>query len=411
MTTAKTRQIIMIILFLMLSAGIAFLLYFVFFRQLPEQLNLQEPVIKGSQSELPGSNLAKPSDIIPGETAIPGLPTPGSGFNAPVQTITSSIIETEELNPSETQAIQLNSNGSDLNFYDKENGIFYKASPNGQIQELSDKVFFDVETVAWSANSTKGILEYPDGSNIYYNFQTKEQVTLPKNWSEFKFNPSGTQIAFKELNDNPDLQWISVANPDGSGRKTVEHMGINDDKVTISYSPNNEIIAYYAEPAGIGRSRLFFIGKNEENFKATVVDGYNVESQWNPSGKQLLYSSIQADTEYIPELWIVNAQGESIGQNRINLGLNTWADKCTFSSETVLYCAVPIGLDIGAGLEKSLSYSLEDEIYRIDLETGQKTLVAKTDTAASINQISVTKDESTVYFVDNNEKTLQKVQL
>ena len=116
-----------------------------------------------------------------------------------------------------------------------------------------------------------------------------------------------------------------------------------------------------------------FIGKNNENLKATYVEGYNVQSKWTNDGEQLLYSSISSKDNFNPRLWIVNARGNTIGTNRIDLGLNTFADKCNFAGETTLYCAVPDSLERGVGLQPDVNDGVSDTIYKIDLKTGQKT--------------------------------------
>src|SRR3989338_2714976 len=53
----------------------------------------------------------------------------------------------------------------------------------------------------------------------------------------------------------------------------------------------------------------------------------------DPDGQSLLYSVSSPASEYKPALWIANAAGDSIGENRRSLGLNTWADKCAFRDE------------------------------------------------------------------------------
>ena len=77
--------------------------------------------------------------------------------------------------------------------------------------------------VTWSPTQTASILEYPDGSNIYYDFDTKRQVTIPKHWEEFSFAPQGDRITSKSIGFSPENRWIVSANPDGTDVKIVAY--------------------------------------------------------------------------------------------------------------------------------------------------------------------------------------------
>lgn len=414
----KTKQILLIILLFAAAFGIGVVMYFVFFRGLPLPSTPEEEILPGEEvtTVLPeaGEGIL-PEEIIPEGIEPEGLPTIVDIEEEFPEFITPTaegvITETTNLSLASVQNPHLNSNGMDISYYDKENGKFYKINNLGQIQELSDKVFHEVENVTWSPDASKTIMEYPDGTKTFYDFSTQTQTTLPSHWEDFSFNSNGSEIVFKELDSNPDFQWVSVASPDGTGKKGIEQMGIFSDKVTVSYSPNNQIIAYSEEAVGDNRTQLYFLGKNGENFKATTVEGYEVESKWTPDGDKLLYSAISDDTDYNPVLWIVDSSPNSIGQNRINLGLNTWPDKCHFTDSETLYCAVPQVLEEGMGLEKSLAQDSADDIYRINLRTGAKTKVGETDINASINSIIVSQDQSTLYFTDNSQNNLHKIRL
>jgi len=67
---------------------------------------------------------------------------------------------------------------------------------------------------------------------------------------------------------------------------------------------------------------------------------------------------------------VVNATGDEIGTGRKKLNVDTWADKCTFYSDSKLYCAVPEKLDEGAGLFPELAKTTKDNLYQIDPTTG-----------------------------------------
>ena len=407
----RIKQALLIALLLGGAAAIAFALYFVFFRTISERPSTEDIIVEPIEpSLLPIAIEGQPTILTPPPTDDFGLTTgipevPGTpiaeGF----------VTETVNLSQEEATSITLSANGNTINYYSDTDDRFYRIDQNGQIQELSDEAFVNVQDVQWSPDSSQGILTYPDGTKQYYNFDTGEKATLPSNWEEFSFSPNSQQIAFKERSDNPDFEWISIANPDGTGKQIIQHMGINADRVSVTWSPNNEIVGHYWEGAGEDRSILYFVGKNDENFKGTYVEGANIQSKWTSNGEQLLYSAISSQDGYNPRLWIVNARGNMIGTNRIDLGLNTFADKCTIANDTTVYCAVPEFLERGAGLEPSVADSVPDSIIKIDLTTGQQTKIAETDIGASIDQLVVTSDESNIFFTDAESQNLRRLRL
>lgn len=412
MLNEKTKRILMIIIFIIFVCLIAFLLYFVFFRSIQEKIQTPNQPAIGPTTNLPSTQESTPSEEVPTTEEPIGLPDIGiSEIPTATPTAEGGVTQTEQLTNDETiKDITLRADGSELAFYNEDDGKFYRIDKNGNRQALSDKIFHNVDSVSWSPNSREAILEYPDGSNIYFDFTTQKQVTLPSNWTEFEFNQSSSQIAFKEVSDNPDFSWLSVANPDGSNKHSIKHLGINADKTTVSYSPSNQVLAYYLEPSGT-EQKAFFVGPNDENYKAALIDGYGVETQWTPNGDKLLYSAYSDKTDYVPELWIIDAQGDTIGRNRINLGLNTSASKCTMSNQTTVYCAVPQTNTFGSGLEPSIDSDIADDIYKIDLQTGSKIKVAETDINANIKQLIVDKNQDTLFFVENGSDNLYKMEL
>jgi hypothetical protein len=112
-----------------------------------------------------------------------------------------------------------------------------------------------------------------------------------------------------------------------------------------------------------------------------------------------------------PSLWIVNAQGNDIGQDRINLGLSTWASKCSFASNTEVYCAVPKDLPEGAGLFPELADKTADILYKIDTTTGNKKLIAIPENASNISNIMVASGQTILYFTDKATGKIYSIQL
>lgn len=346
-------------------------------------------------------------------TGSTGLPTQSGGTNTNQvsQTASGGITQTNELNQVPSLGVTLSKNGSNLQYYDKSDGKFYQIDENGNITALSDKVFYDVETVTWSPDKNTAILEYPDGSNIVYDFDSEKQITLPKHWEEFDYSNNGDQIVTKSLGLDPDNRYLIVANEDGSKATAIEPLGDNENIVQTSWSPNNQSIAMYTKGVDFNRQEVFFVGLNGENFKSMTVEGRDFRSTWSPEGDRLLYSVYSSDNDMNPMLWIVDAQGESIGNDRQSLGVETWADKCTFADSSNIYCAVPENLEEGSGLFPELALESNDNLYKIDTQTGLKTLVAIPDGEYNMSDLILSDNGKYLYFTDETTERIYKIEL
>ncbi|MBP6859619.1 MAG: hypothetical protein KBC69_03315 [Candidatus Magasanikbacteria bacterium] len=304
------------------------------------------------------------------------------------------------------------SNAGDFRFYNANDGKFYRVMPDGRLEKLSDEVFYNTQKITWAKNKNQAIIEYPDSAKIVYNFDTKKQVTLPKHWEDFSFSSDGNQIAAKSLGLDPSNRWLITVNSDGTGAKLIEPMGENADKVIVNWSPNQQVAAFSqtGAPQGGERREVLFVGLNGENFKSTIVDGSGFLPQWSTTGKKLLYSIYSSRSDFKPELWIVDSQGDSIGNNRKLLQLNTWADKCTFGNDDTIYCAVPRDLPTGAGMSRGITTYNYDDLYKIDLKTGLKTPIAL-DGQYNINNIFYDTADNKVIFTDLNKTGVFESQL
>jgi hypothetical protein len=320
-------------------------------------------------------------------------------------TKTTTVVQSPSLNPT------LSRDGGSVQFYNQSDGKFYIVNDSGDLIALSNKVFHNVSNVEWAPNKTKAVIEYPDGNKIVYDFTTERQVTLPKHWEDFSFSPDSTKLVNKSLGIDPDNRWLIVSNSDGSQSRAIEFIGTNDNIVIPSWSPNNQYVGMYTKGIDFTRTEVFFIGQNDENFKSTTVEGWGFEGKWSESGDKLLYSVYSPNDDLKPKLWIVNSSVDSIGVNRTSLQLETWAEKCSFSGNSTVYCAVPNELPKGAGLYPQLAENSYDNLYRINIQTGQRELIAIPDTAYNVSSLIVSQDQRTIFFTDNTTGRIHKIDL
>lgn len=401
------KKALLIIVFVIVIAGVGYLLYSFFFKSSTPSSQIETPISENNPGNgLPQSGTGTGTTTENGSNGLPaGGSESGSGENngqGPNSATNNQPLASNAASPAVSQ------NGS-LNFYNSLDNRFYSLDNQGKLVTLSDKQFYNVKNVTWSAVGQKAIIEYPDGSKIRYDFDRKNQVTLPKHWEDFRFSPDGDQIVAKSMGLDPNNRWLIVANDDGSKAKQIEDLGENADQVIPSWSPNGQSIAFFVDGTDFDRKEVYFIGQNGENFKSASVEGRGFDPLWTPNGQQLVYSVYSSTTDYNPTLWISDAQGDSIGANRRPLNLSTWASKCTFSGSD-LYCAVPNTLERGSGLFGPDKFTTQDSLYKIDLSTGLKRPIVF-DGNYSMNHLSVSPDGSYIYFIDSANNQLRKIKI
>jgi len=140
------------------------------------------------------------------------------------------------------------------------------------------------------------------------------------------------------------------------------------------------------------------------------VEGRGFESIWSPEGKKILYSVYNSRNNFNPELWIANAEGTTAGTGRKSLGLSTWAQKCAFQSERILYCAVPSDLQRGTGFAPDLANNTQDVFYRIDIESGSRTQLT-VDAFHVVQSMFLGDDGKNIYFTDKVQPGLYSLPL
>ncbi|QQS60599.1 PD40 domain-containing protein [Candidatus Falkowbacteria bacterium] len=406
--TIQYKKISLIAIFCIVVVVVGYLLYVVFFRETIPTPPSETPINNQTGNGLPLANTGTPGTVTPsGNGQLPGQGGTGVipneiGGNEVVPATSGDTIADQASFP------DISENGR-VQFYNQTDNRFYTLDSQGKLVTLSDKQFFGVNNVTWSSSGNKAILEYPDGNKIRYDFATKNQITLPKHWEDFDFSPTDDKIVAKSIGLDPDNRWLVVANDDGSKAKNIESLGENGDKVISSWSPNNQSIAFFVDGIDFNRKEVFFIGQNGENFKSAVTEGRGFQPLWSPKGDELLYSVYSEDNDFKPSLWLVGAQGETIGSNRRPLNLNTWANKCSYTGNE-LYCAVPISLERGAGMFPIAAANTQDLLYRINPSTGQKDLIPLSN-SSSINNISFSPDGTYLYYIEGGTNKLRRVKV
>jgi hypothetical protein len=412
------KKILFIILFVAVTVGIGYALYATFFRAAVTPVT--EPVanVNAPGGALPVANVGG------GAAAVGGGALPAPGGQVPSAAVTPAVVPTVSAiaagGPTVVTPVVVSpaigasvSKGGTLSYYDRADGKFYRRLADGTVQSLSSKVFYNVDKAVFDPAGNRAVVTYPDGTKTMYDFSSDTQVTLPRHWDDFAWSTQGDRLVAKSLAVDQDSRFLVIASPDGSSARAVQELGANADKVTVAWSPTGQVVALAAtgEPCGFDCSEIFLIGQNKENYKTLKAPGLGFIPQWTPTGDQLLFSVASDASDMRPQLWLVDASGDDVGRNRRSLAVNTWADKCTFASDTVAYCGVPRELPRGAGLNRAAAAGLPDDLYRVDITSGLVSRVAVPEGSHDMSNLQVTPDGTTLYFNDADTQFLYSVRL
>ncbi|MDD5438047.1 MAG: hypothetical protein PHC70_02795 [Patescibacteria group bacterium] len=392
----KSKRLLFIGFFIIFSIGTGYALYYFFFRPTAPPVEVQTPEELAGTLGSSGQRGATTPSQEPGSSTLPSAATePGTAEAGQTQG------DVTLLRDAVTQAVSPSSKGG-TRYYNPEDGRFYRINDDGTLTLLSEKQFVNVDNVSWGNSSDEAILGFPDGSNIYYNFEDQSQVTLPSHWTDFDFAPQDNEVVAKSIGLDEGNRFLITSEPDGNGATAVYHMGQNADLVIPSWSPNNQVIAFSrtGAPQADNAEQIYLLGKNHENYKALTVAGRGFVPNWSTSGKSLLYSVYHQRDNNKPMLWVSDASGQDIGKNRQKLNLMTWADKCVWSNDTEIFCAVPIDLPAGAGYDESRFSDVPDDIYYINLETGLSKKISAPDQNHPVSQPVLSQDHSKLIFTD-----------
>lgn len=418
---SRFQKVILIIGFLVVVFLLGFLLYLVFFRQFLPVTNTTNIDNQNGESGLPLANEGREIRIAPEEggtlpvlneeTITELLNNAAEVEEQLIEAPPEKTIPSSSLTQKPAFGATLSSTGSELYYYDRSEGKFFSIDRQGKVRRLSDKIFHQVETVIWSPKKNQAILEYPDGANIVYDFDTEKQITLPQHWRDFQFTNDGKSIVSKSIGINPENRFLIISDTSGKNTKILRPLGNNADNIITAPSPDNQVVALFTSSLDLDRQEIFFIGRNNENFKTMIVEGRGFQGKWSPQGDKMLYSVYNAESDYKPELWVSDARGNAIGRNRRRIRLQTWANKCTFYDNTTVYCAVPTRLESGAGLFQDELDNAPDVVYKINILTGSKILVGKPENDHTMKDLIISKDGRILYFTDKQDGKIYTMNL
>ncbi|MCR4312335.1 MAG: hypothetical protein NUV56_03555 [Candidatus Uhrbacteria bacterium] len=395
----RASFVLKLLAFLAATGLLAFGLYFVFFRQAAPVTVDEADTDTSTGGSLPTSGLGGANGTDGdgnSETDDDGRLPPSEVANGG-ETFTNLLTNTRIVSPTVTA-------GGSVAYYDPADGRFYTINSEGDVVALSRAQFPEAENVVFSNGASAAVIEFPDGSNVIYDFTSAQQVTLPNHWEEFSFTGDGTQVVGKSIGSDPANRALVITSTDGSSTEVIANLGENDGKIDVNVSPSNSIVGF-SRTGGVenafGRQEIYLIGMDGEATGILIVDGSSFSGIWSPDGGHLLYSVADPNDNYRAALWYVDSRGDRKGDVRMKIGIKTTVDKCTFASTDHIYCAVPREMSSGGGSD-SRSNDSYDDVYVISTSSGRATLVAIPAADTRMFDLRLNEDDSLLYYTDGS---------
>lgn len=261
------KKISLIILFILVSIGLAFLIYTVFFKSSPQPVINNVPEQGGT---LPSIKEGGARIIDDQELEVPDLSSAefpkAKDIKVSEQVVTEvaqgGLTKSEQVISNRVSATNFKATNNQMFYYDSAQQNFYKLNSAGEVIKMSDKKFYAVQNVIWSPTKEQAILEYPDQTKVLYDFDKDKQLaTLPKQMQDFSFSYNGNKLSSKWIGDYSDDNYVISSDPNGANFKFVEPMGDKVDDVANIWSPDSEIMATYREQIDGIRQEIYFINE------------------------------------------------------------------------------------------------------------------------------------------------------
>lgn len=420
---SKKNALIIIIFLVLLIGGILAGLYFYF-----------------GEKEIGGdNNNSQNTSVFPG--------TPGGGNTAPEGTAPSASVPSTPVNPNapvpklrqitsvpvagavvferpipnqppRTTPIQTE---TAIRFMERATGHIFETMANSlTVTRISNKTIPIVYESIWNSTGTGALVRrLKDGTGDIETFlailknatTTVTDVTgvfLPINITTAATAPTGTQIFY--LYNTPDGAVGMVS--DGSGSK----------KSTIFETPLQEWLAIWTEPKTITLTTkaadsipgyAYFLNPDTGTFSRVLGNVNGLTTLTNPTGDTILYSSSSGGS------LTLSLHSVKSGLNS-DISLQTFPEKCAWSKKdkNIIYCGVPVVLPMGLNYPDAWyqgSISFTDEIWKINAETGETSLLAAptkiTQTNIDVINPMVSGKENVLIFTNKDDLTLWSLAL
>lgn len=230
-----------------------------------------------------------------------------------------------------------------------------KIISNTQLPRFVTSVWSPTKQFVISSFATSQGLRYR-----WYDYSTQQSGALPATVRSVAFAPDGSRIAYFILGGNGESS-VMVANPDGSDFHALFR---TRSAVGSLIWPSDRMIALTIKS---GQDYDLLALNLQGEVTKILGDQEDLETVWSPSGRRLLFSTI--NDQGVSELWYkdILTNGYRI------LSLRALASHCAWPlDETTVVCGTS---DKGNGDKSDLHTVRPEVLHRISVGTGTDTVI------------------------------------
>ena len=333
---------------------------------------------------------------------------PGA-FQPQAETKIKVISQNAVLSPS------INANKNKVVYYLKSNGNVWENNFDGSDPvQISDSNLENLVKVIWSPDKSNVITIFQDNlenvSKYSYNYTTSKAIPLNKYINYIAWSPDSKKNAYQYQNDFTDDNNISTANPDGTKYSILMNTRM---KNMIVEWPQGTDVFLREKPSGLAQSSLYSLNTITKSFNKIIADVYGFSVKWSQKGEKILYSATNEKGKNIG-IFIADRNGA----NKKALDISTLAEKCAWSQDVrYIYCAIAKNINDAKTLPDDFykgTFVGDDEFYKINTETGEKTNILEGETINNtydVSELFLAPEENYLLFIDRKNGWLYSIEL
>lgn len=306
---------------------------------------------------------------------------------------------------------QIGTTSEVIRFVDRATGHIIQSAVDSNVQtQLSNVTIPQIREVLWGKDSSTLIYRYLKNDSTLQSFyasirpnaasssQPIEGIFLPTNIRSLTV--SGDKILY--FDPAAETGKLIQANMDGSKKTIVWNSSFND----WSISSNGPAKAFvFTRPSGTAKGTGYVIDTAKGTSAKVIGDTFGLEGTISPGGDYVFLSAGE-------NLGISSATYSTAKKTLTQLGLNTLATKCAWSNtdKKIIYCGVPTNTASGTYPDDWYKgeVSFSDRLWKINMETGETTVLLDPSTEMSYDMINLVVDPKDKYisFVNKNDLTI-----
>ena len=398
----NTKKIFILIAVLFaLSLG-SLLVYNFFFKSSGTTGTEQAGALPSSPSDRGGDSAS--NSTLPGSSD--GENTTGSGKDL-------SSLKIKPISKEKVLSPTIGSDGKTVKYYSRANGnIFESNFDGGSLKKISSVNLNGLVKALWSPDKDKVIGIFSENNltkKYFYDYVSNQSALLNEKMGYVAWSPDSKKLAYLFADSSAGQNNISVSNPDGSGWKNIFKTRL--DNLVVEW-PTKEKISLRMPPSGLAQGILYALNSETGDFYKVISDTYGLYAKWSPKGDKILFSSTTSKGK-APKLNLSDEKGTSFK----DLKLSGLADKCVWGKDDrTIFCALPQDISQNATWPDDYYKGLvilSDDIYKINLETEQKTkIIGSTDEIGyDAQELFLSPKEDYLFFINRRDGLLYSLKI